>query len=311
MKLRMILRRAALSLALVLLLSLPAAAFGPALPAPDGTEAVATEDQVWVNDTVRYDYSGHCFVYTVGSNAAEVRASVLDEMIVKDSVTLSGSNLTIYRNSQAYNWDQKEITEPGDYVVMAQSGSSSTRLMTFTIVGKTTATVHNYQVPDGMLVTAATLNGESLNLDRYAVPMEAEGLYHIEYECLSSGITYVLETTVDRTAPEVQFSGRIDDRNRVHSALSFSGLKEDERIYATLDGVEIQVPVRSDGTGELTQSGSYVIRAFDDAGNSSEYVYTVLIYLDASSIAFFALLAASAAAVIIYILLKRKTLQVG
>ena len=310
MKHRTILR-AVLGLALALLLSLPAAAFGPGRRALDPAEGVANENQVWVNDEARYDYSAHSFIYTVGDNGAEVRSSVRGCMIVHDAVTLSGTGLTIYRNSQSYTWEQKPISEPGEYVVMARSGSGSTRLMTFTIVGDTCSQIHSFQVPDGMLVTAATLNGEALELDRYAVPMEAEGLYHIEYECLASGITYTLETTVDRTAPEIQFSGRIDQRNRVHSALSFSGLKADERIYATLDGAEIQVPVQSDGTGQLTQSGSYVIRVFDDAGNSSEYAYTILIYLDASGIAFFALLAASAAAVIIYILLKRKRLQVG
>lgn len=310
MKHRTILR-AVLVLALTLLLSLPAAAFGPGRRALDPAEGVATEDQVWVNDRARYDYAGHCFVYAVGSGGAEVSSSVLDGMAVTEPVTLKGSGLTIYRNSQDYNWDQKPISEPGEYVVMVRSGSANTRLLTFSVLGKTSSVLHSYQVPDGMLVTVATLNGEALDLDRYAVPMEAEGLYHIEYECLASGITYTLETTVDRTAPELQFSGRIDQRNRVHSALSFSGLKADERIYATLDGAEIQVPVQSDGTGQLTQSGSYVIRVFDDAGNSSEYAYTILIYLDASGIAFFALLAASAAAVIIYILLKRKRLQVG
>ncbi len=310
MKHRKILR-AALGLAMGLLLSLPAAAFGPELRVLATAEGVATEDQVWVNDAARYDYTGHCFVYTVGDSGAEVRSSVLDGMAVTEPVSLNGNGLTIYRNGQSYTWDQKSIEDTGEYVVMAQSGNTNTRLLTFSILGKTSSVVHSYQVPDGMLVTAATLNGEELTLDRYAVPMEAEGLYHIEYECLASGISYTLETTVDRTPPEIQFSGRIDERNRVHSALSFSGLQEDERIYATLDGAELQVEVRSDGTGELTQSGAYVIQVFDDAGNSSEYAYTILIYLDASGIAFFALLAASAAAVIIYILLKRKRLQVG
>ena len=121
----------------------------------------------------------------------------------------------------------------------------------------------------------------------------------------------MLDATIDRTPPDVRFSGHIDENNRVHSALAFSNLKEDEHISVTLDGNPINVTVNNDGTGELLDSGSYVIRAYDDAGNIIEYGYIIMIYLNSSSIVFFALLAATLVGVALYIIIKRKKLKIG
>ena len=48
--------------------------------------------------------------------------------------------------------------EPGEYVVMAQTGSQTPRLFTFTLVGAATSSVYAYNLPTGMYVTGATLN---------------------------------------------------------------------------------------------------------------------------------------------------------
>ena len=139
----------------------------------------------------------------------------------------------------------------------------------------------------------------------------------MEYESLSIAdvngnyVRYALDVNIDRTPPEIQFSGNIDENNRVHSALGFSGLQDGDTIQARLDGEAVEVHVNPDGTGEFTESGSYVITVYDAAGNSTVYGYIVLLYLNASGLAFFAVLIASVAAVLIYIYIKRKRLEIG
>ena len=84
-----------------------------------------------------------------------------------------------------------------------------------------------------------------------------------------------------------------------------------DTIQAKLDGEDIEVRVNPDGTGEFTESGSYIITVYDAAGNSTVYGYIVLLYMNASGLAFFAVLAASVAALLIYIYIKRKRLEIG
>ena len=141
--------------------------------------------------------------------------------------------------------------------------------------------------------------------------MQADGRYHIEYESLSTGAKYALDINIDRTPPALQFSGSIDENNRVHSPLAFSGLQSGDTIQATLDGVSVDVSVHADGTGEFKDNGSYVITVYDEAGNSTSYGYIIMLYFNASSIAFFAVLLAAVAAVVIYIVIKRKRLEIG
>ena len=294
---------------LPVLLTLPAQA---AEAVYDETEQpVIDEEMVWLTNEMAYDLRTREFVYPVGDSGTEVRATVADGMIVTGTVKIVGNTLLIYRDGKLREDDSEYISDPGEYVVMAQTGNQTPRLFTFTLVGEATSKVYSYNLPTGMIVQTATRNGEETDYDRTIVPMQEDGLYHVEYECISTGVIYVLDINVDRTPPEVTFSGKIDKNNRVHSALSVSGLKPSDVMRVTVDGNPIDVTVNADGTGELTQSGSYIITVYDAAGNVSEYGYTVMLYLNASAVVFFVILAAAIIAVIAYILIKRKRLEIG
>lgn len=294
---------------LISLLCLPAAAAphysGELLTDTD------TDNQIWLSDSMWYNTEKRLFTYPVSDTGQVVEADVADGMVVTSTVHIYGSSLLAYRNGRLFDGNLKELSTPGEYVIMAQVGNQSLRMFSFILAGTTTADLSAYNVPAGMYVTNATRDGEEISFDRYTVPMQEDGQYHIEYECVSTGIGYALDLTVDRTPPELQFSGSIDERNRVHSALSISGIEEGGSVRVTLDGVVLDVEPNADGTLVLPDSGAYRIEAFDAAGNRSEYGYTVLLYLNASSLVFFILLLGSVAAVIIYVFVKRKKLKIG
>ena len=78
-----------------------------------------------------------------------------------------------------------------------------------------------------------------------------------------------------------------------------------------LKGGEWTITLNGDGTGGVYDSGNYIMRVYDAAGNMTEYTYTILMYFNASSLAFFALVLAVVAAVIVYIVTKRRKLKIG
>lgn len=262
-------------------------------------------------DNVSFDSSTREFIYPVGNSGTEVRASVANGMLANAPVKIKGVTLIIYRDGQKWEGDATRITDPGDYVVMAQTGNDTPRLFTFTLVGDAISNIYTYNLPAGMLVISATLDGEPTPYDSGSVPMQDEGLYHVEYEYVGARAYFSLDVKVDRTPPEVLFEGTIDEKNRVHSSLRFSGLEPGDTIRATLDGQSVEIPVKSDGTGEILQSGVYHIYVYDAAGNVSEYAYTILMYLNSSGTVFLILLIVSILAVAIYVVVKRRRLQIG
>lgn len=296
-------------------LALPAAALGDARyteedPAADPAPAV-DQNIVWLTDSMSFDKEKGEFVYPVGNSGSVVRASVANGMIVNGPVRITGATLLIYLNGKLWEEDPSNITEPGEYVVLAQTGNQTPRLFTFTLVGSSASLIYSYNLPAGMIVIDATRDGEEIVCEQTAVPMQEDGAYHIVYECLAAGRTYELNLNVDRTPPELRFDGKIDENHRVHSALTISGLQQDDTLQATLDGTPIELSVQAYGTVELAQSGSYIFTVYDAAGNRSEYGYTIMLYLNAGSLAFFALLIAAIVTVVVYIIIKRKRLEIG
>ena len=303
----------ALTALLVLLLCLPVFATDPGDdPDEDINVPIPADDgHVWLTNNMYYDSSSRMYCYPIADTGNEVRANVADGMIVTSPVSIQGATVVLYEQGRLWTGDPAKVDEPGEYVVMAQVGSQNTRMFTFTLVGSATSTVFTYNLPTGMYVMDATLNDEPISYERGSVSMQEDGLYHVVYECYSTEVVYELNINVDRTPPEIEFSGEIDENHRVHSALGFSGLQEGDTLRVTLDGAPIDVQVNADGSGELPDSGSYIITVYDAAGNSTEYGYTVMLYLNASSLSFFLLLGACIIAIIVYIIIKRKRLEIG
>ena len=268
-------------------------------------------EPVPISDGVYYDPQTRDFVFESSDGNAQLHCSVLDGMVVSSPVTVKGSGTSLYRNGSEYSGSLDPITESGEYVVMLTSGERSSRILTFTIVGRTTNYVTTYNMPTGMIVNEVYFNGEQIPADYRSVPMSSEGTYRVITECIASGTVYTLETTIDRTPPELVFSGRTDKRGRYSSAVSISGIGTGEKLNCTRDGADYQIEVQKDGTARLTQSGNYNIVAYDEAGNITEYPILIMAYLNASGAAFVALLAVTLAAVLIYIAVKRRKLRIG
>ena len=324
---RTITRGAVPIILLFLVLCLPVRAFASSIDYsgeldPQTNEPIRPDDpitgpgsgRVQLSSGMYYDWNTHDFAYPVGNTLNEIHCSVADGMVVDKPVTLStgsDSSIIVFRNGSAYTGNLSSIKEVGSYVVSSQQAGDKVRLLSFTIVGKTTNAVTVLTAPDGFYLTNVTCNGEPVYFDRYNTRMDQEGLYHVEYECVATDVIYTLDTTIDRTPPTLTFEGNINDEWQVRSALKFSGLESGASIRLTRSGVQVQPEINADGTGAVYDSGNYVMQVYDAAGNMTEYRFVILTYFTVSSLIFIALAVILVVGVCIYILIKRKNLRIG
>ena len=267
-----------------------------------------------LSDTMYYDWNTHDFAYPIPDTLGEVHSNAADGMVLTTPVTLTVTGdipLSVYRNGSEYTGDLGRIAEAGGYTVSASVNGQSRRLLSFTLVGKSTNAIHTFLVPDGFYIREASRNGDPIYAERYSVSMEEEGAYTVEYECSATDVVYKLETTIDRTPPALILEGRVDGQGRLRSALKFSGLQAGDGVYLTRFGEYYPPEINSDGSGEVTDAGNYTMLVFDSAGNTVEYNFVILQYYNMQSWVFFLLVFAVAASVIIYIVVKRKRLKIA
>ena len=267
-----------------------------------------------INSSLFFDWTTHLFVFPVEDSLTEVKSSVADGMVVNEAVQIDSggdSSIAVFKDGL----EQTNITnlrEPGEYVVSVRQGSTTMRLFDFTIAAPVTNSLHRFTAPDGFYIVSLTKNGfEAAISDRYIVDMEEEAGYEIEYECGATDIVYKFKTTVDRTPPSLEFSGKIDQQQRVHSALTFTGVEAGDTIILLRDGTEVKPVAQADGSYKIFDSGNYVMKVFDAAGNEKDYSFQIMVYLNASSWMFILLVLAVIAGVIVYVRFKKKHLKIG
>lgn len=271
----------------------------------DGTDAYSA--RVTVSDGVYYDRARLGYLYTVGNTSAQVLCSVADGMVVQDEVRVepdAGLEVTLYRDGAALeSADLTHIYEPGGYVVEVNRNGQSYQVVSFVIVGDVTGRLTGYTMPDGFLITDATLNDEPANYDRGYINMAAEGRYVVDYRCARNGLSYQLDVEIDTTPPVLALEA-VDESGRARGPVSLEDIEEGASIGITLDGKEIPYAT------ELTEAGDYRVLVMDAAGNTNEYRFTILLYFNLSSILFMALVVIVAVTVGAYIVISRKRLEV-
>lgn len=282
-----------------------------------GNGETAQDARIQISDHMFYDRTVRAYIYSVpGAALAEVEATVADGMVVNDPVRIEadkGVDLRIYRNGTLLeNPNLANINEVGQYAVETKNlNDQYARLFSFTIVGAYTGLINSYSMPTGFQITNVEMKvrGEDggwveapAQWDRNQVSLTTEGSYKIEYQCPRTGMTYKLQTVIDHTAPVLALENVVN--GLADGPVSLADLENGCSIYVQLNGGAISY------TQELTRSGDYVIILTDDAGNSTIYEFTILVYFDSNSWLFFGLLVAVLAGAGIYLHIERKRLRV-
>ena len=265
------------------------------------------ENKVYLSDRISYDKTQRLFFYTVSGAGEGVTATVMDGMITTQPVSITvadGLSPTLYRDGEADVQPLSTIRNPGSYTLnLASADGGVVSLLSFTIVSETTGKLELYRMPEGFFVTNLLLNGEESDYDYSMVDFSEEGDYEVEYVCRDTGVTYHLQLTADHTPPTLTFSGVGED-----------GIARGP-VSITNAGDAVSVTVLQDGeatrySGELTDIGHYEVVAEDAAGNSVTYPFTIMLYLNATSIVFFVLLVVLLALLAVYLIRYRTRMRV-
>ena len=270
----------------------------------------AVQTQARLSDGMYYDFDRRAYAYPVANGMYEVYADVADGMIVTGSVSISVNDavhVEIYRDGELLaGIDPGGISGTGSYIVSAKSGDGAEKLFGFRIIGAETNLSGGYSMPMGFYILNAEFEGGEAFYERSYIAMQEEGFYRIEYICPANDLRYTLETTVDRTPPQLTLEGRRDEAGRFHSAVDVRGVEPGDTVSMTCN----DAPVRFPADGHLAESGVYTLWVTDGAGNTAMEQFAIMVYFDLNSLIFFALVCASLAGVLGYMLYKRKRLKV-
>ena len=278
------------------------------LPVTSGAQQRQTTGRVQLSDTMYYDFDQKGFVFISPRFGAEIGANVADGMVTKEKVSIvvpGGVATTLYKDGKVVEKPAlSAISEPGGYVLRIGNGSENEDLLSFTITSTTTGSLNYYSMPESFYVTSVTRDGQDLSGPTSRVELLTEGEYSIEYGCPKAGLSYTLSLTVDHTPPELTFTGA-DERGRARGPVTYAGLEKGDTVTCLKDGSEY-TPRRA----TLSQMGKYVLTVTDKAGNSNTYYVTILLYLNAQSVVFFALFIAIVAALVAYLQISRRRMRV-
>lgn len=251
-----------------------------------------------------YDTELERYIFTL-PNGAEVTANVADGFVTTDSVTISAPSnaaVVLYRNGQEVQTDSSgTVEEAGSYVLLSQTSGLPEQIFTFTITDAFTS-LKEYRLPRGFAVTGVTLDDVEQSITASTVDLSREGRYRIAYGCLNTDRTYVLDVSVDHTAPVLKLEGV--ENGLARGAVDISDLEPNVKLYCLLDGKSISP------NDVLNKSGDYSLRLEDPAGNVTEYYFTIGVYLNLSAWFFVAVSLALVAGIALYLFASRKKLRI-
>lgn len=309
---------------IVLLLLLPTAALAEEIvteldpftgePVGESTSSGTTAssdsvDLVYVSEGVYYDNAKRAFAHDLNEVApAMLYCSIASGMVTTEAVEVTvpaGCTAILYRNGEKVETPNfSMISEPGSYVVSISGNSaSSIQPLKFTILSELSGLLDYYSMPSGFLILAVTLDDEPVVYSPLEADLTGEGEYCVQYRCNATGNRYTLRFTTDHTPPVLALPGVVDGYAR--GPVDISDLEPEAEIAITLDNKYLTVPDK-----ELTRSGVYDVVVRDAAGNTSQYHFTIMVYLNLNSYIFIAVFVILLAALAAYLLISRKRLRV-
>lgn len=271
----------------------------------DETATQTYSDRVMINSETVYDRSERMFVYS--ENSKEVYASVPTGISTTEPVNLvlpEGMQYCLYKDGNPItDVDVTYITAPGSYVLCeSMSGGKNVEILRFTVLNTVTGKLENFRLPAGFILSNVTRDGVEVEHDNTYVSLAEEGKYNINYRCPEAELVYSTSFIVDHIAPTLALNEVKDGVAR--GPVDISDLEEGADIGIWLNGE--QVPYAE----ELTGSGVYRIVVSDEAGNRSDYQFTIAVYFNISALFLFLALFVLLACVGGYVLYSRRHLRV-
>ena len=273
--------------------------------APDSTPA---DGLIHISSGIYYDPVKCAFAHDISEVLPSMLyCSVPDGTVTDEPVSVTvpgGCSAQLYRNGIPLDDPNlSAITKAGSYVLsISGSAAGSIQPLHFTIVEPVTGLVDSYRVPDGFLISALTLDGIPVSYSAMEADLSREGDYCIQYRCEAADLNWRLEVTTDHTPPQLRLTAVTDGYAR--EPVDISDVEEGAAILVELDGKSIAYEKT------LTRSGAYRIVLTDQAGNTTEYRFQLLLRLNLSGYVFLVILAVLIITLLVYLRVSNKRLRV-
>ena len=270
----------------------------------DGT----VNNYINISENVQFNTEDKEYVYYLSGNTS-ISSNVADGMVVADPVTLTRSgemNASIYKDGKLLSEFPSKVTEPGNYVVVTFDNSTEKQLFSFQIVNEITGKINYYVLPSGFAARNVTYDGKPIAHGYGTVDLVNEGHYIINYVCTLTNAEYKLDVIIDHTPPEVTFEG-VDEENNAKGPVTVTGLSKDDKIAILFNDEE---EVSLDADNQLSETGYYHVVVTDQAGNSVEKDFRILLYLNVSATLFIIAFVLVIVGVIVALYIARKRLRV-
>ena len=265
-----------------------------------------------VDDAFHYDPEAKTFLYHIGSS--RFSSNIPNGAVVPDDQTVSiwlpgGVTGALYRDGSAVDGaDLTAITETGFYVLqLTGSGLYDSDQFTFAIMPELTNQLNELRLPDGFSFEYIMQDGIELDHahSNYYEFLE-DGKYQICWKNDTINRQYIVSFTLDRQAPTLALPEVVD--GKASSEVSLSDLETGCYIVVQTDGESRTLK----GTGHtLKEAGDYVLTVYDQAGNFTQYSFTIEVYLNFSAVAVIIMVVLILAGILIYCRRVRKTARVG
>ena len=260
----------------------------------EAPEDAGDEDNnvIMITETMGYDTEQMMYVnYVQGDKSKRYYSSLPNGIITNGSISFqmgTRHQFVLYRNGdRVADADIYNIVQEGAYVMETfGQGNSDGDRFEFTIIQSMTNSMEWFNIPEGFSFISVNVNGEQAAAPSgTSSQMSSDGKYIYEFGCDVVGTSYRVEVEKDTVAPRLELQGVMSDIARGPVTMTRIG-EEESVIEIVRDGQSVNVPYNL----VLEDYGDYTVTIRDEAGNSSEYRFTIQMYFTMTSILVFALL---------------------
>ncbi len=208
-------------------------------------------------------------------------ANIGNGLIASESVLIdSGEKLTVTvtKDNQVIDYMfGKPLDEEGSYKVFMKDAYGNEKSLEFSVVKGVKRTL-DYTLGESVNVLAIDRNGENISPDGNRLSFTESGLYTVTAEVDGKTYSFVLE--LDSTAPTLELIG-VKDGGVSGKSVTLDNLSEQASVEVYKDGELIEYELGS----ELKEYGEYRVVVTDEAGNQTEYTFTLKHILNGGAVA--------------------------
>lgn len=263
--------------------------------------------EVTITSSMKYDSIKNRYVYYISSSdSVKITSTAADGMYLASNAEVefptNGAGIIYHDGKEITDNPDNTYSKPGRYEVRVNVQGEEKSVFSFTIVGKKANSIYSYNIPEGFTLKSVQFNDNDIKVGSSSVNLTEEGKYKISYQCNRTGIPYTLETEIDRTAPTLLLAAV--ENGVADGPVDISDRGEENSILVYLNDQQINY------SPELTAIGKYRLLLSDEAGNTTEYSFDIIPYLNTNAKIVIGALIIAIIALIVYLYVGKKKLKV-